>query len=170
MYGKAFGSMYEGSMVGAGMNVFAVWNYCIAKNWGGTVELNPVYLAFVLGGTEGEVLEAIEKLCSVDAKSRNKVEGGRRLIREGEFQYRMVNWGQYDKLKGEVDRREYNRTKQRERRERLRNGTTRAQVQGRHQAAEREYERQVNNGVSDGKAMSAAEKVHKVYADDPQVE
>jgi len=114
MYGKAFEKMYEGSMIGAGLNVFAVWNYCIAKNRSGVVELNPTLLAFVLGADESEIVTAIEKLCSPDPKSRSKEEGGRRLIKEAEYQYRMVNWAAYDSCRSAEDLREYNRRKQAE--------------------------------------------------------
>jgi hypothetical protein len=117
VYGKAFESMYEGSMVGAGINVFAVWNYCIAKNRFGVIELNPRLLAFILGGKQSEVEAAIEFLCKPDKESRSDEDQGCRLIREGEFQYRMVNWGKYDAMKQENDRREYNRVAQRKHRE-----------------------------------------------------
>lgn len=101
-------------MIGAGVAVFAVWNYCIAKNRSGVVELNPDLLAFILGAKSGEMAGAIEKLCSPDPKSRSKEFGGRRLIKEGEYQYRMVNWANYDSLKSAEDLREYNRRKQAE--------------------------------------------------------
>lgn len=114
MYGKAYETMYEGSMIGSGLNVFAVWNYCIAKNRSGIIELNPDLLAFILGADKKEIIEAIEKLSSPDPKSRSKLEGGRRLVKEGEYQYRMTNWGAYDSLKRAEDLREYNRRKQAE--------------------------------------------------------
>ena len=114
MYGKSFESQYDGSMVGAGLHVYGVWNYCIAKNRAGVIELNPKLLAFVFGCTEGEVSRGIEYLCAKDPKSRSKDEGGRRLVREGEYQYRMVNWEKYDAMRNTLDRREYNRIKQRQ--------------------------------------------------------
>ncbi len=114
MYGKAFESMYEGSMVGSGIHVFAVWNYVIAKARRGTIEINPKMLAFVLGGKEQEIIDALKFLCRPDPESRSKKEEGRRLKKEGQFQYRVVNWEYYDKIKSEEERREYNRLKQRE--------------------------------------------------------
>jgi hypothetical protein len=114
MYGKSFESMYEGSMIGAGLNVFAVWNYCIAKNRSGIVELNPQLLAFILGTTQKEIVDAIEKLSAPDPKSRSKEFGGRRIVKDGEYQYRMVNWAHYDSMKSAEDLREYNRRKQAE--------------------------------------------------------
>jgi hypothetical protein len=109
MYGKSYESMYEGSMVGAGINVFAVWNYIITKARGGAIEVNPKLLAFTLGGTEDQVREALEFLQKPDPDSRSKVEEGRRLVRDGQFQYRIVNWERYAVIKNGVDRREYNR-------------------------------------------------------------
>jgi hypothetical protein len=121
MYGKSFESKYEGSMVGAGVYVFAVWDYCITKNRSGIVELNPKLLAFVLDGDvdgskrSAEHIEAaIEFLTRPDLDSRSKESEGRRLMKEGTFQYRMVNWAAYDGLKSVAEQREYNRRKQAE--------------------------------------------------------
>lgn len=111
-------------MVGAGFHVYAVWDYCITKNRSGFVELNPKLLAFVLdGGREGsekKVEEAIEYLLRPDPKSRSSEKDGRRLVKEGQFQYRMVNWADYEGIKSIADLREYNRRKQAEYRERKR--------------------------------------------------
>lgn len=118
MYAKAFASMYEGSMVGAGINVFAVWNYAIAKAFRGAVELNPRFVAMVLGGKEEDVESALEFLTSPDPESRSQEEQGRRLVKEGQFQYRVVNWDHYQRIRNEQDRREYNRVAQAEYRSR----------------------------------------------------
>ncbi|HUD74266.1 MAG TPA: hypothetical protein VMQ76_04265 [Terracidiphilus sp.] len=101
-------------MVGSGLNVFAVWNYIIIKARHGTVEINPKLLAFKLGGSVEEVQDALAFLQRPDPESRSKIEEGRRIVREGEFQYRLVNWEHYDKIRNEADRREYNRLKQAE--------------------------------------------------------
>ena len=101
-------------MIGSGLNVFAVWDYCIARNRSGVVELNSKLLAFIFGTDEKVIDDAIEKLTAPDPKSRSKEFGGARLIREGEYQYRMVNWAHYDSLKSADDLREYNRRKQAE--------------------------------------------------------
>ena len=101
-------------MVGAGINVFAVWNYIITKARASSVEINPRMLAFTLGGKESDIESALEFLQKPDPESRSKMEGGRRLIREGQFQYRVVNWDHYQRIRNEDDRREYNRRKQAE--------------------------------------------------------
>ena len=146
MYGKSFESKYDGSMIGAGFNVFAVWDYIITKTRRGVIELNPTLLAFILGGSEKEVLAAIKFLCSPDVKSRSKAESGARLVKEGEYQYRVVNWDFYSGIKNELDRREYNRVKQAEYRLRKRGKPLKGEV---------EHERLVAGGASQ-EALDAA--------------
>lgn len=119
MYGKAYESMYTGSMLGAGCNVFAVWNYVIAKTQRSVIELNPKLIAVILGGSEKEIVEAIEYLCRPDTESRSKEEDGRKMIREGQFQYRVVNWAAYQRIRDANDLKEYNRVKQAEYRARV---------------------------------------------------
>lgn len=120
MYGKAFESMYSGSMVGAGLNVFAVWNYAITKAKTGIVELNPKLLSAILGGPLKDVEAAIQFLSKPDPDSRSKAEDGRRLVKEGQFQYRVVNWSVYQGIKNAEDLREYNRVRQAEYRKKKR--------------------------------------------------
>jgi hypothetical protein len=114
MFGKSYESMYTGSMVGAGLNVFAVWNYIITNTHFGVIELNPKLLHAILGGELSEVEGALEYLCSPDPDSRSKEEGGRRIVKEGQYQYRVVNWEAYQRMKNADDLRRYNRVKQSE--------------------------------------------------------
>ena len=70
----SFGSMYEGSMVGAGACVFAVMGYIIAKQVpnrtvGSQVRLNPSLLSAILGEPKAEIEKAIKFLCAPDALS-----------------------------------------------------------------------------------------------------
>ena len=74
MFGKIYESLYKGSLVGAGVEVFAIWPYCISNQrpdheYGSIVELNPKYLALVIGMKEeavekamGELRETIESM------------------------------------------------------------------------------------------------------------
>jgi hypothetical protein len=110
--------MYEGSMYGAGMHVFAVWGYVISHTRYSTVELHPKRLSDTLGGTVEQVQEAIEYLCKPDPHSRFKEHDGKKLIKEGEFQFFVPSWASYRKIKNDEDRREYNRKAQAEHRER----------------------------------------------------
>ena len=125
MYGKHYSSLYDGSMIGAGAVVFAVWGYVIAcqqpdRSVGSQVDLNPKLLAFIIGEPEEEVIKAIEYLCSPDEKSRTKEQEGRRLIRIGEFSYQVVNGQKYTNIRNEAERRVQNRESQQRFREKIR--------------------------------------------------
>lgn len=118
MYGKHFASMYKGSMVGAGAPVFAVMGYVVSnmvpdKEVGYQVELNPILLGTILGEKVEVIEKAIAFLCKPDVKSRSKDDYGRRLVRLGEFDYRVVNGVKYAMIVNEELRREQNRIRQR---------------------------------------------------------
>lgn len=109
-------------MFGAGTDVFAVWGYIIANTTNSTVEINPTLLASILGSTTERVEAALDFLCSPDTRSRNPDEDGRRLIKQGPFQYHVVSHQHYRDIRNEDDRRAYNRTKQAESRARRKGG------------------------------------------------
>lgn len=116
MFGKHFASTYTGSMYGAGPVVFAVWGYVIANAVKGRVELNPTALAHIIGTTSDEIERAIAYLEAPDARSRSVEHEGRRLIREGAFQFQVPTHDKYRAIRNEDDRREQNRqAKQRQR-------------------------------------------------------
>ena len=126
MYGKLFESLYEGSMVGSGATVFAVWGYVIAhmradgkpgNHINAQVDINPQLLAFILGESEKEVGRAIAKLCAPDPKSRTPDEQGRRLVKMGQFTYRVVNGAKYMDIRTSEERREYFRIAKRKQRQ-----------------------------------------------------
>lgn len=126
MYGRVFEKMYEGSMAGAGLNVFALWNYILTKARRGVVEINPKLVAFTLGGETGDLSEvikqvedALEYLQRPDPESRSHLEDGKRIIKEGQFQYRIVNWDDYEKIRQEAENREYNRFAQAKHRQKI---------------------------------------------------
>lgn len=117
MFGKHFGSMYEGSLVGSGAVVFAVMGYVIAKQipdrvMGSQVRLNPVLLAAILGESQDDIESAIEKLCSPDERSTTKAKEGRRLVKIGEFDYQVVNGAKYRAIRDQESRMEQNRLAQ----------------------------------------------------------
>lgn len=115
MFGKHFASMYLGSMCGAGPVVFAVWGYVISNaTIRGTVEINPFLLATILGCKQTEVDAALAYLQKPDPHSRNQEQEGRRLIYEGGFQYLVVSYDLYRKIRNEEERRVYNAQKMRE--------------------------------------------------------
>lgn len=115
MYGKHFAQMYSGSMVGAGPAVFAVFGYVIANaNLEGMIEINQKILATTIGCPESEIAEALEYLQRPDPDSRTPAEDGRRLIKEGAFTFRVVNYVKYRDIQREKDRRAYMREYMRE--------------------------------------------------------
>ena len=131
MFGKHFASMYEGSLYGSGAVVFAVMGYVIATqrpDWehGSVVTLNPRKLADTLGEDLGAIEKAIGFLCGPDPHSTTKKEDGRRLVRVGEFEFRVVNGAKYRAIRDEETRRAQNREAQR----RLRDGKTRVKPAG----------------------------------------
>lgn len=155
-FGKHFGTMYEGSMIGAGSVRFAVMGYVIAKamprgepgSQEMVVELNPELLAFILGerdaGGKQRVVDAIEFLCSPDPNSRSKDEEGRRLVRLGQFEYRVVNGMKYRTGRDPDKRREQNRVNQQRYRDKKKgkplpgeSAFVRAVKDGEHEHAER---------------------------------
>ena len=156
MYGKHFSSMYEGSLYGSGIAIFAVMGYVIANaqpdgEIGTQVELNPKKLADTLGGTLDEVTGAIEKLCAEDPESRSKEEGGRRLVRVGQYSYRVVNGAKYRAVRDEEKRRQTFRDSQRRHREKGRQaclppGQGRQVTAGVESERERQYVRKYGDG------------------------
>lgn len=110
MYGKLFASAFSGSMVGSGLNVYAVWAYVIANTkTDGLVEINPPILAAILGCDVGEVNSALKHLLSPDPISRNKQHEGRRLIQRSTFVYEVPTYLEYRAIRDEDGRREYMR-------------------------------------------------------------
>lgn len=110
MFGKLFASTYTGSMVGSGLNVFAVWGYVIANTKpDGHVELNPPIIAATLGCSVEQVEDAIKVLCAPDARSRNAKEEGRRLVQKSAFMYFVPTYSDYRAMRDDSDRREYMR-------------------------------------------------------------
>lgn len=112
MYGKHYASMYEGSMRGAGSAFFAVWGWIIShmrpdRQHGTVVELNAELVAFVIGERVEVVEEVVAKMCAPDERSRSKTEEGRKLVRVGEYGYRVVNGAHYRAIRDEQDRRDY---------------------------------------------------------------
>lgn len=104
-------------MVGAGAIVFAVMGYVIAnfeldRAVGAQVRLNPVILGAILGENPKDIQKAINYLCSPDPLSTSAEQSGKRLIKLGQFDYRVVNGAKYHAIRNAEERREQNRTNQ----------------------------------------------------------
>lgn len=163
MYGKFFASTFTGSMLGSGPTVFAVWGYVIANTVGSQVELNPALLSHVIGASVEEIEAALAALCAPDPKSRSKVEEGRRLVREGEYAYRVPNYEAYHAVRNEEDRRAYNREKQREHRKRVRASVNDSQslsaLSAKEEAETEEKKTQKKSGTAEPPAPPADQQV-----------
>lgn len=109
MFGKCFSRAYEGTMHGAGEHVFSVWWYAVIhSDPEGHVELYPTTLRDDIGMKIERVIEALEWLQRPDPESRNKEHGGRRLVKEGDFQYWMPSYRVYRAMRNAEDRKASN--------------------------------------------------------------
>ncbi|MGA9851865.1 MAG: hypothetical protein WBR15_02920 [Gammaproteobacteria bacterium] len=118
-YGKHFECTYTGSLYGKGAEVFAVWGYVISHLRFGYVELNPLRIASEIGMSPESVQKVIDFLCEPDPRSRTKTEDGRRLIRQGEFEYRSPTYEIYNAAHGGDEVRDFERERKRAYREKL---------------------------------------------------
>lgn len=118
MYGKFFESAFTGSMMGAGEHVFALWGWVIAHTRNSHVEINPKYVALMVGSTEERMRSALAFLCAPDSASRNPDHEGRRLVNEGGNLYFVPSAEHYRKMASEEDRRAYFTEAKRKQRER----------------------------------------------------
>jgi len=159
-FGKHHASMYSGSMVGKGAEVFAVMGYVIANMVPDAsvvgrmvVELNPKLLAFIIGEPEDEIASAIEVLCSPDPESRSKEEEGRRLLRAGQFEYYVVNGWKYRQKRDPAKRREQNREAQQRHREK--NGILESLTEEERAEFDREFRETYKRRKKDGSPFKA---------------
>ena len=165
MYGKIFENMFTGSMVGAGAIKFALMSYVIAnfrigRDGVATVELNPVLLACILGESVKDVEAAIEWACSPDPKTHTPGEEGRRLVRQGEYIYRVVNGPKYRAIRNEDIRREQNKDAQ----ARFRAKRSGGKSSKTYEAGERRYVAAVEAGnetLADAIAAEPSERINE---------
>lgn len=103
-YGKIWSSMFTGSLYGSGATELALMAYCVAcADIRDRLDLNPKMLAAVLGCEEDAVVKAIKFLSSPDEESRSKKNKGRRIVKEGEYQYYVPNRAKYCMMQSDVD-------------------------------------------------------------------
>lgn len=95
-FGKLYEQTFTGSMYGKGAAVFALWAYVVSHvRPPGLVEINPSRVADEIGAKVSEIEGALEYLMAPDLKSRSKSNEGRRLLREGEFIFRVPTFDLY---------------------------------------------------------------------------
>ena len=117
MFAKVFKSMFTGSMLGAGPEVFAVWVWLLSHaDEAGHVDANTKLLAVAIGMEEASVIDAIAYLESEDERSRSDELDGRRIQRLGPYSYRIVNYEHYREMRSKESRRKYQRELMRKRR------------------------------------------------------
>lgn len=111
--------MYQGSMVGSGACVYAVWGYCIAnaEAEAHTVDLNPKLLSTIIGESEEKISDAIAFLSSPDPQSHNEDYEGRRLVKTSGLEYFLPSHEYYRGITNSEDLRVYFREQKRKQRE-----------------------------------------------------
>ena len=117
-------------MIGKGAVYFAVWGYVISKTKKSRVELNPTLLAVIIGEDRADIERALDDMQQPDPESRNKACEGRKLVKEGAFQYYVPSHEFYRKIMDEDQRREYNRERQARHREKERQRQARERESG----------------------------------------
>jgi len=114
MFGKMFTSCYRGSMHGKGPIVLSLWPYIISHcDRDGVVELFPATVCDDIGMSREQFDDGMRVLTDPDPDSRNPDEEGRRLVKLGPFQWRVVSHEHYRAIKDMEGHREYMREAQR---------------------------------------------------------
>lgn len=116
MYVKLFTSIYQGTLRGNSHGLLVFTNLLAHCDKDGIVDIHPRAIAEEVGLTIEEVKETLLMLESPDDESRSPDEQGRRIIRLDEHRawgWFVVNYEKYRKIRNEDDRREQNRSAQR---------------------------------------------------------
>src|SRR4051812_30785556 len=112
MYGKIFGSLWEGSMIGQA-DAQLVFVFLIAHaDFQGVVDLEHAYIAALTGLTVDRVRAALALLEAIDPRSRRPDDGGRRILRlddHRDWGWTIVNHAFYMEKRDEEHRRHQNR-------------------------------------------------------------
>ncbi len=117
-WNRVYSSAFSGSLYGSGALKIACWFYIIAemkpdfKEGKFTIELNPKKVADALGEDADSVEKVITAFCEADKESRSKRKEGAKLVREGQYQYTVVNGALYNEIRKREERREQNRIAQ----------------------------------------------------------
>lgn len=144
-------------MVGAGSHVFAVMGYVISHQQpdpelGGVVRLNTTLLSAIIGDSPERIQSAIDYLCGPDTISTTPDEDGRRLVKVGQFDYRVVNFRKYFAIKNLEDQKAANRERQAKHRAKLKEIESDPNFQ---EAKAKEYKKRRKPGVREAKKEGA---------------
>lgn len=153
MYVKVFASLFEGSFYGAGPVRYAVWVYLLAKsNPDGIVSCNARACAAAIGCSEKDVTEALEWLASPDSESRNEEHEGRRIERVSPYEFFILNYEHYRKLKTREMERDGARVRKQRERERK---SQKSQMSRMSRQEEKDEKREIE-GTTDSSPIGSA--------------
>lgn len=159
-WGKFYAKTFTGSMRGCGSHVVSLMAYCIAnaKPPSGELEINIEVVAFLIGDPVERMQAALDYLMSEDSTSRTPDENGRRLIKTGQYSYRLVNWLAHREGLDDEARRAYWASKQKDYRKRKQSGGNGLTAKQRKLAADedakqRRHVRQFENGTRPAKDL-----------------
>ena len=112
LYGKIFGSLFEGSMRGQSNLILVFINMLCRCNPDGTDDRNPRAIADETGLPLKTVQDVLLTLESPDPESRTPDNEGRRirlLDAHRKWGWCIINYAKYQEIRSEIDRREQNR-------------------------------------------------------------
>jgi hypothetical protein len=143
-YGRIWERLYEGSLAGAGAEVFCLWPYAVTKmrrdrEHGATVLLNPIVLAAVFGVDVEFVKRGIERLCDPDPHTKNGIgDEGRRLVHVVGYLYRVPTGAAYMAVRAK-DAHAAAQAKYREREKVKKGGKSQGAVRAENEGRERRF-------------------------------
>ena len=112
MYGKIFGSLFDGSMRGQTNQILVFVNMLCRCNLDGTDDRHPRVIADEIGLPLETVREVLLTLGSPDPESRTPDKDGRRielLDSHRNWGWKIINHAKYQSMRNEIDRREQNK-------------------------------------------------------------
>lgn len=123
MFAKIFAQIFESSIAEDYIARHVFMDLLVLADRDGVVDKTPQAIARITNVPLNDVMHGLKVLSSPDAKSRTKIEDGRRLvlIDEGrDWGWRVVNYDKYRQIRDEEARRISNRSYKRDQRERQR--------------------------------------------------
>ena len=112
MYGKIFGSLFDGSMRGQTNLILVFCNMLCRCSLDGTDDRHPRVIADEIGLPLETVREVLLTLGSPDPESRTPDKDGRRielLDSHRNWGWKIINHAKYQSMRNEIDRREQNK-------------------------------------------------------------